>query len=75
MGEKKAMVFSCLEGAVLATVLLAFAGTGTEGGDFDISVMHVGKNFANGIGYNFAFLSGSKYPPIAEDVTFWCINP
>lgn len=57
--------------AVLAFSLLA------EALDFDTSVSHVGRQFATSLGLsaNFVFTTGSDYPPIAEDVSFWCIEP
>lgn len=49
----------------------------TEAVDFDVSVYHVGREIATGIGLdaNFVFTNGSDYPPISEDVSFWCIEP
>lgn len=45
--------------------------------DFDTSLLNLGRKFAAGIGLNanFVFTRGTDYPPIAEDVSFWCITP
>lgn len=45
--------------------------------DFDNSLSTIGKQFAAAIGSTtgFVFTIGNNYPPIEQDVTFWCIQP
>lgn len=50
---------------------------GIKAADFDLSANSIGRQFVTGLGLNsnFVFTTGNKYPPIADDVSFWCITP
>lgn len=45
--------------------------------DFETSLTHFGELAAAVVGNNVKFVvtAGNNYPPIADDVSFWCITP
>lgn len=58
------MAYMCLPAAVVSE-------------DFDQSITQIGRLFVNELGLSSKYLlsAGTDYPPIAEDVSFWCITP
>lgn len=60
----------------LFVVFLGMNGV-SQAADFDMSLSTIGKEFAAAVGSTtgFLFTVGNNYPPIEQDVTFWCIQP
>lgn len=62
---------------LLVLVFLAFATVISAEEDFDRSLSHIGQQIVSFFGLNagFVFTAGKNYPPVADDVTYWCIKP
>lgn len=72
------MAFSMARGSLsLIAISLFITSAVIHAADFDSSLSNYSRQFAMGVGVNanYVFTAGNNYPPIADDVSFWCITP